>query len=63
VVNPIGRMTRAVHVYGGDFFAPPSPRSEWDPERLVERPWDIEDTRRLFAEAEARAGVGRDRRS
>jgi predicted metal-dependent enzyme (double-stranded beta helix superfamily) len=57
VVNPIGRMTRAIHVYGGDFFAPPRPRSEWDPETLAERPWDLDHTRRLFAEAEARAGV------
>jgi predicted metal-dependent enzyme (double-stranded beta helix superfamily) len=55
VVNPIGRMTRAIHVYGGDFFAPLQPRSEWDPETLVERAWDIEATRRLFAEADARA--------
>ncbi len=57
VVNPIGKMTRAIHVYGGDFFAPPRPRSEWDPETLAERPWDLDHTRRLFAEAEARAGV------
>jgi hypothetical protein len=42
-------------VYGGDFFAPPAPRSEWDHETLLERHWDIEDTRRLFADAEARA--------
>jgi len=55
VVNPIGRMTRAIHVYGGDFFAPPRPRSEWNPETLLERPWDIDGTRRLFAEADARA--------
>src|SRR5512147_103116 len=55
VVNPIGRTTRAIHVYGGDFFAPPRPRSEWDPETLAERPWDLADTRRLFAAAEARA--------
>ena len=55
VVNPIGKMTRAMHVYGGDFFAPPRPRSERDPETLAERPWDLADTRRLFAEAEARA--------
>jgi predicted metal-dependent enzyme (double-stranded beta helix superfamily) len=54
VVNPIGKYTRAIHVYGGDFFTPPRPRSEWDPETLVERPWDMDDTRRLFAEAEAR---------
>jgi predicted metal-dependent enzyme (double-stranded beta helix superfamily) len=57
VINPIGKMTRAIHVYGGDFFAPPSPRSEWDPETLAERPWDMDDTRRLFAEADARARV------
>jgi predicted metal-dependent enzyme (double-stranded beta helix superfamily) len=55
VVNPIGKLTRAIHVYGGDFFAPPRQRSEWDPETQHERPWDLEDTRRLFAEAEARA--------
>jgi predicted metal-dependent enzyme (double-stranded beta helix superfamily) len=55
VVNPIARMTRAIHVYGGDYFAPPRPRSEWDPETLHERPWDLDDTRRLFADAEARA--------
>jgi predicted metal-dependent enzyme (double-stranded beta helix superfamily) len=55
VVNPVGKMTRAIHVYGGDFFAPPTPRSEWDHETLVERPWDLEHTRRLFVDAEARA--------
>jgi len=57
VVNPIGTPTRAIHVYGGDFFAPARPRSEWDPETLTERPWDMEDTRRLFAEADARAAT------
>lgn len=55
VVNPIGKWTRAIHVYGGDFFAPPAPRSEWDHESLSERPWNLDDTKRLFAEAEARA--------
>jgi predicted metal-dependent enzyme (double-stranded beta helix superfamily) len=54
VMNPVGKMTRAIHVYGGDFFAPPQPRSEWDPETLTERPWDMEDTNRRFADAEAR---------
>ncbi|MBI2390108.1 MAG: hypothetical protein HYV09_11020 [Deltaproteobacteria bacterium] len=54
VTNPIGKWTRAIHVYGGDFFAPPRPRSEWDHETLVERPWDLDDTRRSFADAEAR---------
>jgi predicted metal-dependent enzyme (double-stranded beta helix superfamily) len=55
VLNPVGKMTRAIHVYGGDFFAPVRPRSEWDPETLVERPWDMEATKRQFAAAEARA--------
>lgn len=54
VTNPIGRMTRAIHVYGGDFFAPPRPRHEWDHETLAERPWNMDHTRQLFVEAEAR---------
>ncbi len=49
VVNPIRRWTGAIHVYGGDFFA--VSRSEWDPERLVERPYDIIATRELFEES------------
>ena len=55
VLNPIGKRSRAIHVYGGDFFAPQRPRREWDHETLAERPWDMDDTRRLFAEAEARS--------
>ncbi len=54
VLNPIGKMTCAVHVYGGDFFAPAQPRSLWDHETLVEQPWEIEKVKALFAEAEAR---------
>lgn len=49
VTNPIGRLTVAVHVYGGDFFA--VPRSEWDPERLVEQPGDVRRTLELFEES------------
>ena len=49
VINPIRRFTGALHVYGGDFFA--VPRSEWDPERLVEQPFDIEKTMALFEES------------
>ena len=49
VTNPIGRLTGAIHVYGGDFFG--VPRSEWDPERLVEQPGDVEKTLQLFAES------------
>lgn len=54
VLNPIGKMTCALHVYGGDFFAPAEPRSEWDHETLTERPWDIDHVKSLFREAEAR---------
>jgi len=39
VTNPIPRLTGAIHVYGGDFFNP-ARRSEWDPETLLEQPWD-----------------------
>jgi len=52
VTNPIRRMTGAIHIYGGDFFA--TPRSEWDSETLRERPFDLEAARRLFEEANER---------
>lgn len=54
VLNPIGKMTMAIHVYGGDFFDPVKPRSEWDHETLTESPWNIEKVRLKFKEAEAR---------
>jgi len=54
VLNPISKMTCALHVYGGDFFAPDEPRSEWDHETLIERPWNIDNVKGLFQEAEAR---------
>lgn len=54
VLNPLDRMTCALHVYGGDFFAPEKPRSEWDHETLGERPWDIDRVRTIFHAAEER---------
>jgi predicted metal-dependent enzyme (double-stranded beta helix superfamily) len=51
VTNPLPRLTGAIHVYGGDFFA--VTRSEWDPESLHERPYDAERAMRLFEEANA----------
>jgi predicted metal-dependent enzyme (double-stranded beta helix superfamily) len=51
VTNPIGRLTGAIHVYGGDFFG--KERSEWDPETLLEERWDAERAMRRFAEASA----------
>jgi predicted metal-dependent enzyme (double-stranded beta helix superfamily) len=56
VTNPLPRLTAAIHVYGGDFYA--VTRSEWDPETLTERRYDIERNSRLFEEANrALAGV------
>jgi len=52
VTNPIPRLTGAIHVYGGDFFKP-GKRSEWDPETLLEGPWDPERAERRFEEANA----------
>ncbi len=52
VINPIRKMTLALHVYGGDFFAPG--RSEWDPETLSERPFDVDASRATFSEANER---------
>ena len=50
VTNPIPRLTGAIHVYGGDFFDP-THRSEWDPETLLEGPFDPERAVRRFEEA------------
>jgi len=52
VVNPIPRLTGAIHVYGGDFFA--APRSEWNSDTLRERPFDLEAARRVFRESAQR---------
>jgi predicted metal-dependent enzyme (double-stranded beta helix superfamily) len=49
VTNPLARLTGAIHVYGGDFFA--VARSEWDPETLLEQDYDLEKNMRLFEAA------------
>ena len=59
VANPIAKLTSAIHVYGGDFFNPPEPRSQWDHETLVEKPWDMDHTRAVFREAQTRFDAGR----
>ena len=51
VTNPLPRLTGAIHVYGGDFFA--VTRSEWDPETLAEGTYDLAKNMRLFEEANA----------
>ncbi len=52
VINPVRRLTGAIHIYGGDFFAPG--RSEWDPDTLAERPFDMDGLRDRFHEANER---------
>jgi predicted metal-dependent enzyme (double-stranded beta helix superfamily) len=50
VTNPIPRLTGALHVYGGDFFNSVR-RSEWDPETLMEQPFDTDRAVRRFQDA------------
>ena len=52
VINPVPRLTGAIHVYGGDFFG--VVRSEWDPESLSECASSGEKMSRRFDEANAR---------
>jgi predicted metal-dependent enzyme (double-stranded beta helix superfamily) len=52
VTNPTSTFTSAIHVYGGNFYE--EHRSEWNPEDLTERDYDIEKNMRLFEEANAR---------
>jgi predicted metal-dependent enzyme (double-stranded beta helix superfamily) len=49
VINPIKRLTGAIHVYGGDFGT--VPHSQWDPEHLVEEPYDFAKLLALFEES------------
>lgn len=55
VANPSSRLTGAIHVYGGDFVN--EPRSQWGPDDLVERTFDMEVVTRTFADANAAAGL------
>lgn len=52
VANPLRAFTGAIHIYGGDFFG--TPRSDWDPETLEERPYDMERARKVFTDANDR---------
>jgi predicted metal-dependent enzyme (double-stranded beta helix superfamily) len=51
VTNPRDRLTGAIHVYGGDLAN--QPRSRWGPGDLLERPYDIDQSRQEFAAANA----------
>ena len=52
VTNPLRAFTGAIHVYGGNFFA--TPRSEWTPDTLEERPYDVERVKQVVATANER---------
>jgi len=54
VTNPVGRISSALQIYGGDFFA--AARSEWDPETLREQPFDMARTQKSFRDAAVRSG-------
>jgi|TARA_B100000530_G_scaffold54883_1_gene30981 predicted metal-dependent enzyme (double-stranded beta helix superfamily) len=58
VANPISKLTSAIHVYGGNFFEPPVPRSQWNHETLIQEPWDMDQTRATFREAGIRYDAG-----
>lgn len=52
VLNPIGRLTGAIHLYGGDFFQ--VEHREWDPETHREHLYDFETARRRFEQSNDR---------
>jgi predicted metal-dependent enzyme (double-stranded beta helix superfamily) len=60
VANPESRFTGAIHIYGGDFVN--QPRSQWDPDTLMEEPYNFEDLQRRFrvANEDWAAQVGQD---
>jgi predicted metal-dependent enzyme (double-stranded beta helix superfamily) len=49
VANPLDRLTGAIHVYGGDFVN--QARSQWGPGPLEEHPYNLDEARRQFEEA------------
>jgi predicted metal-dependent enzyme (double-stranded beta helix superfamily) len=49
VINPVSRLTGAIHVYGGDFFT--ATHSQWDPQHLFEEPYDVTRLLALFEES------------
>ena len=49
VTHPLGKLTGALHVYGGDFLK--QHREEWNEETLRQGPYDSAKARRLFEES------------
>jgi predicted metal-dependent enzyme (double-stranded beta helix superfamily) len=52
VTNPLGKLTAAIHIYGGDFVT--QQREQWEEETFRKRPFDQADARRRFDEANHR---------
>lgn len=55
VLNPLSRLTGAIHIYGGDFLH--APRSSWDVETLTEGPYDTGGLHEAFEKANRRMGI------
>lgn len=53
VQNPTRQWTATLHVYGSDFFS--HPRLQWDLETGEAKPFDVENSRKVLAAADARA--------
>lgn len=49
VKNPTNDFTAGIHIYGGNFIE--RERSQWDMESLVESPYDMKTTQKVFADA------------
>jgi predicted metal-dependent enzyme (double-stranded beta helix superfamily) len=56
VTNPLGKLTGALHVYGGDFLK--QEREEWDDETLRQGPYDVAKARRLFEDSNRALDAG-----
>lgn len=52
VTNPLRAFSGAIHIYGGDFFG--TPRREWTPDTLEERPFDVARAWQVYADANER---------
>jgi len=52
VINPLQKLTGAIHVYGGDLIT--AEREEWEAEQLRMQPFDRRKSARSFAQANDR---------
>ncbi|MEJ1994501.1 MAG: hypothetical protein P8X75_04705 [Limibacillus sp.] len=57
VMNPVDKLTGAIHVYGGDFYE--TARKEWDSQALTPHDHSMERTLAVFEEANRRYQLSR----